>query len=285
MEINSQVKGVVERITPSEAENYLKRNNNNWRKHVKQQRIVSYAKAMASKKWRLNGEPIIFNEKDDLKNGQHRLRACIMAKSSFDTLVVRGIKDGDDETMDMGKSRNFSDWLSHMGETQSTVFGAVCTWLWRAKNGCLGPTTLKAPTQFNELKDIYIQYGSDIRKTINKFPRNKLIPHSIATFLGIITSKTDSVKSNEFFLAFSIGALPNGNTLQQTSPIYRLRERLIKDRTSSLSSKLPSLDKRALVIKAWNLYIKDYSCNLLKWASSTEDFPVVEDVNGNPVLL
>ena len=93
----------VETITPDLAKEYLKSNIENNRR-INRNRVLVYAKDMASGAWQLNGEGIRFNENGELIDGQHRLRAIIMANRPVDILVTRDISN-DITVFDRGYTR------------------------------------------------------------------------------------------------------------------------------------------------------------------------------------
>lgn len=93
----------VETITPELAKEYLKSNIENNRR-INRNRVLVYAKDMASGAWQLNGEGIRFNENGELIDGQHRLRAIIMANRPVDILVTRDISN-DITVFDRGYAR------------------------------------------------------------------------------------------------------------------------------------------------------------------------------------
>lgn len=78
-----------ETITPDLAREYLKQNKVNRR--LSDVTVRNYARDMRTGNWCLNGESIVFYEDGTLKDGQHRLTACVKAGVPFETYVIRGI--------------------------------------------------------------------------------------------------------------------------------------------------------------------------------------------------
>ena len=64
-------------ITPDYAKELLLCNTHN--RTLKKQRVSTYSKDMANGNWRSNGMPFIIGDDGVLKDGQHRLTACIEA--------------------------------------------------------------------------------------------------------------------------------------------------------------------------------------------------------------
>lgn len=100
----------IETITPSMAKSYLDNNTRN--RKINNSTVKRYAVDMKSGNWKLNGETIIFDSDNVLKQGQHRLLACIKADTPFETVVVRGVDVDTFDTIDTGHGRNMSDMFS-----------------------------------------------------------------------------------------------------------------------------------------------------------------------------
>lgn len=112
----------IEIITPEIASKYLEKNTNNYR-NVNPQRVKAYALEMKNGNWKNNGEAIVFGTDGILKNGQHRLMACVQSNTPFETLVIRGC---DEIIYDYGYTRTTSQELSKENiHVQNTTIGAV----------------------------------------------------------------------------------------------------------------------------------------------------------------
>jgi len=101
-------------VTPEIAMEWLKTNagNRNQNRHE----IDKFAHEMATGKWNEgNPQPIVFNDKGELRDGQHRLLAVIKAKTPIRFVVVRGMPDDARITLDSGRSRSDSDSLKIAG--------------------------------------------------------------------------------------------------------------------------------------------------------------------------
>jgi len=101
-------------ITPEIAKifkshNYLKN------RKIRRSKVNAYANDMRNNRWNpmsSYGDPILFDDKGIMKNGQHRIEACIEANVPFETRVIFGIHDPDDnlyQVIDNGCPRRTSD--------------------------------------------------------------------------------------------------------------------------------------------------------------------------------
>ena len=124
----------VETITPQIAEAYLSTNENP--RKVTWGWVYKYAEDMKNGRWKLSSATIAFDKHGNLKDGQHRLHACIKSGCSFQTLVVRGMEDGADAVVDIGKTRSASDQLK--GYEYSDKIAALAKMARATKSGSMG---------------------------------------------------------------------------------------------------------------------------------------------------
>lgn len=124
----------IETITPQIAEAYLRKNDNV--RKVTWGVVAKYAEDMKHGRWLLSSETIAFDENGYLKDGQHRLLACVKSGCSFQTLVVRGLEDGADSVVDIGKTRSPSDQLK--GYEYADKVAAIAKIARATKAGSLG---------------------------------------------------------------------------------------------------------------------------------------------------
>ena len=112
----------IEIITPEIASKYLEKNTNNYR-NVRQDRVSAYALEMKNGNWKNNGEAIVFGTDGVLKNGQHRLMACVKSNTPFETLVIRGC---DESIYDYAYTRTTrQELLNENVNTSVAVIGSV----------------------------------------------------------------------------------------------------------------------------------------------------------------
>lgn len=196
------IKMTVETITPAIAKEYLKKNVNNYRKHMNRSTIKKYAEDMKAGKWYLNGEAITFGKNGLLKNGQHRLAAIILAGVPVQTAVIRDVED-DINTYDRGNNRSIVDIVNADGdyrgdECNSTISAAaniVVNNFRRARSGEINVAYIRKHR--DELQRAYriTCYGSAMR--------SKCAACVAATYLAIRTQSIPSYELELFFRAFN----------------------------------------------------------------------------------
>ena len=101
-------------ITPEIAKVFMLHNYPKNRK-IRQSIVNAYADEMRNNRWNpmaSYSDPILFNDKGIMINGQHRTQGCIEAGVPFETRVIFGIPDPDDtlyQLVDNGTPRRTAD--------------------------------------------------------------------------------------------------------------------------------------------------------------------------------
>lgn len=106
--------------------------------------------------------------------------------------------------------------------------------------------------------------------------QKKMVAGGLASYLHYRISAISQEKADEFFLR-----LQDGANLAADSPVYRLRERLLRSATTK--DKLSPLDAAALSIIAWNSFCSGRSIQSLQWRKSgptAQTFPTILGLGG-----
>lgn len=264
----------VERVdvTPELAQQWLALNRHN--RALRERQADLYATDMSNGDWRWTGETIKFATDGSLIDGQHRLRAVIIADVTVPFLVVRGLNAAVQEDVDRGLPRKFYDVLRLRGEVNAAVLGAlvrqVHAWdMGRRRDLNKAPATaaqlLRTLDSHPELRDFareshHVAEASDL-------------PASIISFAWWVTAQIDEEDAAFFFERFA-----DGQNLINGDPIYELRKslRLLAENVRGTRSRTHQL---AIVFKAWNFYRRGESVGQLKWragGAKPERFPEPE---------
>lgn len=215
-------------ITPAMAVEWLETKNSRNRP-VSQTTVDRYAQEMRLGNWKLNGETLIFGKDGQLMNGQHRLKACIAANKSFDSMVIMGVENDTFDTIDDGSKRSLADVFAIRGETCSGNLAAGVRFLHVYATGQIETRDLRRGT---------IATKSVLEATFKKHPGMRqsvkfvgmlkqrtgglLMPTGMAIGLHYLFALVDEKKADEFFSVFQSGV-----NLTEQSPIFLLRNRLI----------------------------------------------------------
>lgn len=263
------------KITPSLAAEWLQRNHNY--RDLNQSRAKTLSHNMVQG-WHVNGESIKFQWNEDrgweLVDGQTRLCACLLAKKSFVSLVVRGVES--DREIDTGLSRKFADLLHSRGHKNVLALAAAVRLLWRYENKKMRATGMEGVASITTLLETFNNH-SEIQHHTTRNDVSSLLPYSNVVFLSYMFA---NVAGDEAAAQF-FDSLASGENLAGDDPVFVLRGRLLRERDKKRKLKLPALDRLAISIKAWNYWISGQSASRdrIRWRASgteTEPFPEIK---------
>lgn len=100
-------------VTPTYAKELLGYNTDN--RNLKKRRIEMYANDMQNGNWKSNGMPIIVGNDNVLKDGQHRLLACVKSNTTLKDQIVIFLPECEANCYDIGVSRTVGDVLKYEG--------------------------------------------------------------------------------------------------------------------------------------------------------------------------
>lgn len=256
-------------VTPQLADEMLKRNTSN--RPLNEKRAGTYARDMRDGNWQLNGESLKFSRNGLLLDGQHRLRAVQLAERTIPMLVVFGLNDAAQATMDMGAKRSVGDTLRMRGVKSYTKAATIAQgdmrWhrfgpLAAFQSG--GAYTLTA----SEIVDWYESHAVEIDLAVSPSKRlydalNRAVKQSMAGILWLQFHRLDVDDADAFF-----DRLVKGVASDEHDPILILRNQLLRLATDrDVIHRLPRY-RAALIVKAWNLYRTGGTCSVLQWSPS-----------------
>ncbi len=264
-------------ITPSEAALWLDTKNSRNRP-VSQSVVDRYAQEMKAGRWALNGQPVIFSKDGaQLLNGQHRLKACVAANKSFETLVVYGIENAAFDTIDDGNQRSLADVLAIKGETNFRLLSAGVRFLWVYATGQIETRDLRHGTIATKpLLEKTLERHPGLRQSTKFYsmlkcrPGGVLIPAGLCIGLHYLFSIVDEKKTDEFFSIFQ-----SGLGLNEGHPVHVLRQRLIAG-SRERSNRLTSAAMYFYTVSSWNAYAQGTQLKRLVFAPDT---PTIEIEN------
>lgn len=261
-------------VTPSLAEKWLKKNTNN--RDVDGDFVERYATDMRQGKWVFNGETIKIADTGRILDGQHRLMAICEAGVAITLLVITGLPESTQETMDQGRPRSLGDVFQLRGEKYYSPLATTVTVVWRwEQTGDLLAARVK-PTVAEAT--LFLERNPELRDS-TAFAFNRRRPWMPGVYLGplhFLFSAADQAKADAF-----VDGLHTGVTRGIEDPVHQLRERLINAYIER--EDLPAKNKLALVLKAWAAFYEDRELRLLKWVGSgdrPEAFPGIAGLAG-----
>lgn len=282
----------VEKITPQDAERMLATMVKN--RPVSDSKVLEYALSIDDGRWSVNGETIKINKDGQLFDGQHRLRACILAGKPFMSYVARGV---DDEhafaTVDVGKTRSHGDIFGIAGFSNSNLVSSIAilvyahekrllnwsglTGLGRQSKANTSPAIIskikRMPQRSSTItKEDLLSFSESISEglaTAARFAERwkaiRLLPRPLTGGVYYLFRQRSLEDAERFFTDIAEGV-----GLTKTDPVYHLRERLIEN--SGNQAKLNRFTIVGLMFKAWNKRRAGEPVRQLR-ISDAEEFP------------
>lgn len=281
----------MERITPEMAEQWLTTMVSN--RTPSEAVVFKFAIEMDEGRWKMNGETIKFNVHGQLFDGQHRLRACILAGKPFLSLVARGLDEDAFSTVDIGRTRTHADIFGIAGWAQNRNAAATASIIYFYTKGMAtwkGPTSnrrfkrgtaladkLKTmPTRSESVgREELLRFADPLREEIivalrfaERTPAKRLIP--VATIAALYyLFRGSSVADAERFFA----DLGSGLELVREDPVYALREKILATKRDDMNLRRWPLI--GLCIVAWNKRRQGEKCRQLR-VTDGDAFPKIK---------
>lgn len=249
----------MENITPDLAREYLGYNVHN--RSLRERLVAAYAFDMENGDWVDNGETIKFSAEGALLDGQHRLAAIVKADTAVSMLVVSGLKNEAQETVDTGAPRKFADVLKLRGEARNNALASVTRQVCQWESGRRRADAAYAKFTNPQLTQTLERYP-DIRHATCVADVTRVHVPMPASILGLgywLFSRID-VDDCEFFFQ----RLGDGYALSPGDPVATLRRTLIEQKTAP-RQKLTHTTLLAYLIKTWNAYRDGAELRQLKY--------------------
>jgi hypothetical protein len=250
------IRAVVAEITPEVAEDLLTRNVRN--RKLKEATIRQWVRDIQAGNWEMNGEAIKFATDGSLLDGQNRLTAVVRAETPIHSVVIYGLPNKAQDTMDQGVKRTVADVLSLNGYANSTVLASTVALLARYESGEARKDrhVLTSP----EAEDYILNHPSVTQAAHAAAVYRKGIPEMLAPVIGAsyyLFSEIDPAAATEFF-----ESMANSQTEGRGDPRATLLALLRRSR--SQNQIWDRLDQLNLVIRAWNVWRQGKSITVFR---------------------
>ena len=271
MFISNSIKTEVVTITPRLARKLLEQNTNN--RDISPGNLAKIKLIMERGEWELNGEAIKIAKNGRILDGQHRLMAAVETATTFSTLIVYGLDDETQETMDSGKSRTIANVLTLRGYKNAARLASIVTSIireeqWSLKAAATGSTayvvTPKQVVDRLQVEPSLEDLASNVR------PLTALLSGRTAGLLYYVLSSVDADDAQYFF-----DRLVAGDGMERDNPILVLRNLLMVLKQEKRGVRSQTYVS-ALVVKAWNKYRLGEPVKQLKFTiggANPESFP------------
>ena len=268
-------------VTPSFAKELLEANISNRR--VKSPVFLQYANDMLHNRWKEDtGELIKISKTGVVLDGQHRLLAVIKSGVSIYFHFAFDLEDNVFDVLDTGSSRNATDVFRVKGIKQENTIPSIISMY----NLLVSGKKAGIQKNYKSTNAVLIeQYYEDenfwqniARKSHSYYLAfAKILPPSYIGGFYAYFNKLNEEKSEEFF-----NQLATGISITNDS-ISLLRNKLMQDKMSL--RKMPPTLKIALIIKAWNYFVKGQTVKILKFDPIRDEFPVASNGRQIKVIL
>lgn len=265
-----QVPEVVE-ITPDMARDWLGFNTHN--RPLRARVVAAYADDMRNGDWQWNGESVKFGEDGVLLDGQHRLAAIADADVTVRMLVVRGLPNYTQDTVDGGVKRKFSDVLLLRGERLAVGLAALIrrVAIWES-TGMVAARANHAPTNAQMLQVLEkYPWLRELNASASLIATRCALPASI---IGFCMWRFSSLPDAEEDITFFFQRLGDFQGLAKGDAIYELRK--AAENSRSVRGQRSEVFLAAITIKAWNAYRAGKPVGMLVFKSGgarPEKFP------------
>ena len=260
-------------ITPEMAAEILEKAKPN--RKLSPGEVERWTSAMMRGQWKI-GAPIMFNRREQLIDGQHRLRAVIKSGISIEFAVMYGVDDS--MHVDIGRKRNPADMLAMAGFENASALAGASRILVSAETSTLSWPMGKNPSV--TVDDIIDRAKSDsilIASVSRAVGEGRMISKLLSSvsltawFLYCVHRFVDDQELVDTFVATVCGKCP---PMRENDPAFKVFSRL---NTLSLGTRRMSVEeKTAIFVKAWNAYVENRSPGVLKYAKYVEVFPDVK---------
>ncbi len=266
-------------ITPAIAAKLLKRNEKN--RNINKNAVDQYARDMEAGRWMFNGEALKIATDGRVLDGQHRLLACVQSGQPFVTVVVTGIEDRAQFTMDQGHKRTASDHFKLQGLKNASIIAAAARvlWVWH-RGSTLGGRGHVRPS-FADLEGERLLWpelveAADIGHRVAAATRIGLTGSMLAA-AGAIMLRIDAPAARDFFEKLRTGA-----GLSVHDPILILRRTCISFLGSGRT--LHAADKIRWVLTSFDDTRNGRSRRMLKRAGGLRQVPglTIDGYGGAP---
>lgn len=263
----------IETITPKTAERMLQFNT-----HNRKPKRSPLREEMLSGGWMLNGATIVFAKDGTLLDGQNRLIQCIASDVTITSVVVRGIDEAAQVTMDCGVKRTLKDFLSLAGYKDTVDLCTIALYMYRKSLGQDIRNLAGRNGHDQSVRSIFayfISHDEEIitlkKRTVRVSKKYKGI--STGPFAALVDEFNKvSDEDAEAFISQIASPTPTSQPCAKLKEAFRINAEQDPDKRYTTKKVL------ALTIKAWNAFMRGDEIALLGYkegGAKPENFPKI----------
>ena len=208
--------------------------------------VASYAQAMRTGQWVLNGMPIILSRNGFLLDGVQRLYASIEAQSAFVTVLAENVPDDTVHTIDQQRRRSFTGVLETRGIPKPAAVASLLAKLIRYEDGTLTRGTSTPPWSRMERALEANRTEIDIAVKFSFDHPARLLSEAVRTPISFMGLQADRTAIRKL-----LDAIAHPDRFAADEPGAMIRRRLIESRQDR-ARRPTSVSLFAICIKALN---------------------------------
>ena len=263
---------------PAAAKYIIEKHNGKKQRTIRKSHLRSIESSLKSSRFFLNGETVIFDDENNLGNGQHRLTGCVNTGIPLTTWVVWGVPAEYFRTMDQGAGRKGRDHIGAMGGKNSYVAQSVIAATIRGQLSHLGfagawsevvtPSTIaEFYEEAREAVDQAVLACMSIGRSGNQPGGTKITSGAAGSvLLPLAIQDAGGFDLAKDFLA----GVATGEGLIKGTPGFALRRTLAGD---THKKKSDSYAGGKFCVKAWNAHANNEPMEILRMGENDAVIP------------
>lgn len=271
----SDIRAEVITVTPEMAQRWLETMGPNRR--LNEANVERLEMDMSKGNWFDNGDPIRFDRKGRLRDGQHRLQALVRASKTLSFHVIRNLDEKALQIVDTGKQRSFGDTLAMregpnaVGATLARKIAATAKMVWHYDHGSI--LSSGQAVSHSEL-ELTLRKHRDLPSAVEAVAAGTVQPHALLAFVYTLAAEIAPRKARQW-----LTQVQEGENLRKGMPAYELRTILIGQRGSGAKQQLRGPFLAALIVQSFNAFNRGDRTTVLEWRrtkkTADEPFPVI----------
>jgi len=232
---------------------------------------------MTKSNWFDNGDPIRFDRKGRLRDGQHRLQALVRAGKTFSFHVIRNLDEKALQIVDTGKQRSFGDILAMREGAQAVnpslarKIAATAKMIWHYDHGSI--LSSGQAVSHSEL-ELTLRKHHELPRAVETVAEGSVQPHAVLAFVYALAVEIAPRKARQW-----LTQVQEGESLRKGMPAYELRSILIGQRGTGAKQQLRGPFLAALIVQSFNAFNRGDRTVLLEWRrtkrTADEPFPQI----------
>ena len=272
---SSDGRAEVVNVTPEMAEAWLETMGPNRR--LNEGNVARLETDMGKGNWFDNGDPIRFDRKGRLRDGQHRLQALVRSGRSYSFHVIRNLDEKALQIVDTGKQRSFGDILAMREGAQAVSpmlarkIAATAKMIWHYEHGSI--LSSGQAVSHPEL-ELVLRKHRDLASAVEAVAAGAVQPHALLAFVYALAADIAPRKARQW-----LTQVQEGENLRKGMPAYELRALLIGQRGTGARQQLRGPYLAAQIVQSFNAFNRGDRSTVLAWRrtkrTADEPFPTI----------